>query len=59
MCLEVEPLVSILSVSTPSGKVMLSKEKIKACQVEVANHVFDVTLLVLDMRDFDVILGMD
>ena len=50
---------SILSVSTPSGEVMLSREKIKACQVEIANHVLDVTLLVLDMRDFVVILGMD
>ncbi|KAL0551744.1 hypothetical protein IC582_010833 [Cucumis melo] len=56
---EVEPLGSILSVSTPSGAVMLSKEKVKACQVEVANHMLDVTLLVLDMQDFDVILGMD
>ncbi|TYK22181.1 ty3-gypsy retrotransposon protein [Cucumis melo var. makuwa] len=59
MGLEVEPLGSILSVSTPSGAVMLSKEKVKACQVEVANHMLDVTLLVLDMQDFDVILGMD
>ncbi|TYK21776.1 putative polyprotein, identical [Cucumis melo var. makuwa] len=59
MGLEVEPLGSILSVSTPTGEVMLSKDKIKACQVEVANHVLDVTLLVLDMRDFNVILGMD
>ncbi|KAL0539365.1 hypothetical protein IC582_023576 [Cucumis melo] len=57
--LEVEPLGSVLSVSTPSGKVLLSKEKIKACRVEIANHVLDVTLLVLDMQDFDVILGMD
>ncbi|KAA0061793.1 ty3-gypsy retrotransposon protein [Cucumis melo var. makuwa] len=57
--MEVEPLGSILSVSTPSGAVMLSKNKIKACQVGVANHVLDVTLLVLDMHDFDVILGMD
>ncbi|KAL0534031.1 hypothetical protein IC582_028308 [Cucumis melo] len=57
--LEVEPLGSVLSVSTPSREVLLSKEKIKACQVEIANHVLDVTLLVLDMRDFDVILGMD
>ncbi|TYK30208.1 ty3-gypsy retrotransposon protein [Cucumis melo var. makuwa] len=57
--LEVEPLSSVLSVSTPSGEVLLSKEKIKACQVEIANHVLDVTLLVLDMQDFDVILGMD
>ncbi|KAL0549498.1 hypothetical protein IC582_013982 [Cucumis melo] len=57
--LEVEPLSSVLSVSTPSGEVLLSKEKIKACRVEIANHVLDVTLLVLDMQDFDVILGMD
>ncbi|KAA0042391.1 ty3-gypsy retrotransposon protein [Cucumis melo var. makuwa] len=57
--LEVEPLGSILSVSTPSREVLLSKEKIKACLVEIANHMLDVTLLVLDMQDFDVILGMD
>ena len=49
MCLEVEPSSSILSVSTSSEEVILSKEKIKACQVEVANHVLDVTLPVLDM----------
>ncbi|KAL0549529.1 hypothetical protein IC582_014014 [Cucumis melo] len=38
---------------------MLSKEKVKACQIEIAGHVVEVTLLVLDMLDFDVILGMD
>ncbi|KAL0534041.1 hypothetical protein IC582_028318 [Cucumis melo] len=57
--LEVEPLGSVLSGSTPSGEVLLSQEKIKACRVEIANHMLDVTLLVLDMQDFDVILGMD
>ncbi|KAL0561248.1 hypothetical protein IC582_001670 [Cucumis melo] len=57
--LEVETLGSVLSVSTPSREVLLSKEKIKACRVEIANHMLDVTLLVLDMQDFDVILGMD
>ncbi|KAL0551944.1 hypothetical protein IC582_011037 [Cucumis melo] len=57
--LKVEPLGSVLSVSTPSGEVLLSKVNIKACRVEIANHVLDVTLLVLDMQDFDVILGMD
>ncbi|KAL0559513.1 hypothetical protein IC582_004126 [Cucumis melo] len=30
--LEVEPLGSVLSVSTPSGEVLSSKEKIKACR---------------------------
>ncbi|KAA0060263.1 ty3-gypsy retrotransposon protein [Cucumis melo var. makuwa] len=57
--LEVEPVHHVLSVSTPSEKCMLSKEKVKACQIEIAGHVIEVTLLVLDMLDFDVILGMD
>ena len=56
---EVEPLHYVLSVSTLSGEGMLSKEKVKACQIEIAGHVIEVTLLVLDMLDFDVILGMD
>ncbi|KAA0033088.1 gag protease polyprotein [Cucumis melo var. makuwa] len=57
--LEVESLHHVLSVSTPSGECMLSKEKVKACQIEIAGHVIEVTLLVLDMLDFDVILSMD
>ncbi|KAA0058951.1 gag protease polyprotein [Cucumis melo var. makuwa] len=57
--LEVEPLHHVLSVSTPFGENMLSKEKVKACQIEIAGHVIEVALLVLDMLDFDVILGMD
>ncbi|KAL0537637.1 hypothetical protein IC582_026620 [Cucumis melo] len=57
--LEVEPLHHVLSVSTPSGECMLSKEKVKTCQIEIADHVIEVTLLVLDMLDFDVILSMD
>ncbi|TYK23820.1 retrotransposon protein, putative, Ty3-gypsy sub-class [Cucumis melo var. makuwa] len=56
---EVEPLSGVLSVSTPPGEVLLSKEKIKACQIDIANQMLDVTLLALDMHDFDVILGMD
>ncbi|KAL0556819.1 hypothetical protein IC582_005336 [Cucumis melo] len=57
--LEVEPLHHVLLVSTLFGECMLSKEKVKACQIEIAGHVIEVTLLVLDMLDFDVILGMD
>ncbi|KAA0043226.1 ty3-gypsy retrotransposon protein [Cucumis melo var. makuwa] len=57
--LEVEPLHHVLSVSTPSEECMLSKEKVKPCQIEIEGHVIEVTLLVLDMLDFDVILGMD
>ncbi|TYK28809.1 ty3-gypsy retrotransposon protein [Cucumis melo var. makuwa] len=38
--LEVEPLHHVLLVSTPSGECMLSKEKVKGCQIEItaANH---------------------
>ncbi|KAL0534292.1 hypothetical protein IC582_028581 [Cucumis melo] len=57
--LEVEPLHHVLSVSTPSGECMLLKEKVKGCQIEITGHVIEVTLLVLDMLDFNVILGMD
>jgi len=57
--LEVEPIYHVLLVSTPSWESLLSKEKVKACQIEIADHVIEVTLLVLDMHDFDVILGMD
>ncbi|KAA0037248.1 pol protein [Cucumis melo var. makuwa] len=57
--LEVEPLHHVLSVSTPSGECMLLKEKVKGCHIEITSHVIEVTLLVLDMPDFDVILGMD
>ncbi|KAA0046143.1 ty3-gypsy retrotransposon protein [Cucumis melo var. makuwa] len=55
----VESLSVVSSVSTPSGEVLLSKEKIKACQIDIENQMLDVTLLVLDIQDFDVILGMD
>ena len=51
-------VASILSVST-SSEVMLSKDKIKTCEVVITNYVLDVNLLVLDMRDFNVILSMD
>ncbi|KAA0056044.1 ty3-gypsy retrotransposon protein [Cucumis melo var. makuwa] len=57
--LEVKPLHHVLSVSTPFGECMLSKKKVNACQIEIAGHVIEVTQLVLDMLDFDVILGMD
>ncbi|KAL0539905.1 hypothetical protein IC582_024126 [Cucumis melo] len=57
--LEVEPLHHVLSLFTPSRENMLSKEKVKACLIEIAGHMIEVTLLVLDTHDFDVILGMD
>ncbi|KAA0059072.1 ty3-gypsy retrotransposon protein [Cucumis melo var. makuwa] len=42
-----------------SAFVLHARLEVKACQIEIAGHVIEVTLLVLDMLDFDVILGMD
>ncbi|KAA0048256.1 ty3-gypsy retrotransposon protein [Cucumis melo var. makuwa] len=56
---EVEKAGTVVAVYTPYGESMLSKEKIKVCQIEITNHVIDVILLVLNMHDFDVILDMD
>ena len=38
---------------------MLANEKIKACQIEIANHALKLTLIVLNMHDFNVILSID
>ncbi|KAL4026616.1 hypothetical protein IC575_015052 [Cucumis melo] len=55
--LEVEPLHHVLSVSTPSGECMLSKEKVKACQIKIAGHVIEGILTsVVDTREVDVSL---
>ncbi|TYK14194.1 ty3-gypsy retrotransposon protein [Cucumis melo var. makuwa] len=42
-----------------SAFVLHARLEVKACQIEIAGHVIEVTLLGLDMLDFDVILGMD
>ena len=34
-------------------------ERVKNCQLCVSNNTMDVTLIVLDMANFDVILGME
>ncbi|XP_038895784.1 uncharacterized protein LOC120083950 [Benincasa hispida] len=56
---EAEHSGTVVTLSTLSGEIMVASEKIKACQLEIANHTIDITLIVLYMRDFDVILGMD
>ena len=46
-------------MGTPAGVSMEAFERVKDCQVCVSNHTMDVTLIVLDMANFDVILGME
>ncbi|KAA0046091.1 ty3-gypsy retrotransposon protein [Cucumis melo var. makuwa] len=42
-----------------AGMVVTDTLLVKGCQIEITSHVIEVTLLVVDMLDFDVILGMD
>ncbi|MDV3143346.1 MAG: aspartyl protease family protein, partial [Sweet potato little leaf phytoplasma] len=56
--LELKPLGYVLSVSTPAGVTLLASEAAKGCQMLVSDRLMDVTLIALDMSDFDVILGM-
>ena len=49
-CLKVEPLGCVLSVSTPYGETLLSNKKKKACHIEIAKYILDVTIIVLGMH---------
>lgn len=49
----------MLFVSTSSRELLLLKEKIRACQIEITYHILNVTLLIIGIRDLGVILGIE
>ncbi|GAV61220.1 RVP_2 domain-containing protein, partial [Cephalotus follicularis] len=49
----------VLEVSTPAGTCLLSDTVMKDCEIVVAGIELSVDLIVLLIREFDVILGMD
>uniref|UniRef100_A0A2N9G096 Retrotransposon gag domain-containing protein n=1 Tax=Fagus sylvatica TaxID=28930 RepID=A0A2N9G096_FAGSY len=48
-----------LCVDTPSGHVMCTDKVYKSCNVLVSRRELEANLVLLDMYEFDVILGMD
>ena len=48
-----------LFVDTPSGHVMCMDKVYKSCNVLVSGRELEANLMLLDMYEFDVILGMD
>ena len=48
-----------LSINTPSGHVMCTDKVYKSCNVLVSSRELKANLVLLDMHEFDVILGMD
>ena len=53
------PLESDLGVSTTNGDIIIVDSIYKSCILSIANKEMVVDLLVLELRDFDIILGMD
>ncbi|GAV68022.1 RVP_2 domain-containing protein [Cephalotus follicularis] len=60
-CLDVTPncMSYILDVSTPTGTSMYTDSIYRTCEMSMAGIPLYADLIVLPIRDFDVILGMD
>ncbi|XP_077242573.1 uncharacterized protein LOC143883096 [Tasmannia lanceolata] len=54
-----EPLDVELCVDTPVGGSLITDRVFKSCVVKIGDRELPTELVVLEMRDFDVILGMD
>ncbi|XP_038989917.1 uncharacterized protein LOC120113176 [Phoenix dactylifera] len=48
-----------LHVSTPAGSGMIGNQVCKTCPVQIVGRDLPIDLIVIDMHDFDIILGMD
>ena len=55
----VSELDFILTVTTPVGKQVVYSTYYPSCTVKIGDVTFPADLILLDMHDFDVILGMD
>ena len=48
-----------LFVRTPTGGSLLAERVYRDCMIRLGEHKLKVNLIILDIRDFDAILGMD
>ena len=55
--LGLEPLV--MNYQSPIGKTMETNLMIHGCDVEVQGEKFEIDLILMEIQDYDVILGMD
>ena len=54
-----EKLEQTLVVNTPLGKVLLGIDEVKKCEIKIGECTMELDLVVLEMEDYDVILGID
>ncbi|KAL0411911.1 UNVERIFIED_CONTAM: Retrovirus-related Pol polyprotein from transposon [Sesamum latifolium] len=57
--LSIEPLGHDLCVSMPAGGVILANRVVRSCPVVVEGVTLYADLVVINLKEFDVILGMD
>ena len=57
--IETQPLEGRMRVSLPAGDPLFSDRVVKDSRVLIEGQEFPTNLVALDMRDFDVVLGMD
>ena len=57
--IETQPLEGSMRVSLPAGDPLIADRVVRDSRVLIEGQEFPVDLVALDMRDFDVVLGMD
>ena len=57
--IKTQPLEGRMRVSLPSGDPLFSSRVVRDSRVLIGGQEFPADLVPLDMRDFDVVLGMD
>ena len=57
--IEMRPTECSMVVSLPTGDSLIANRVYRGSKVTVASHDFEVDLIVLDIHDFEIILGMD
>ena len=57
--IKTQPLEGCMRVSLPTGDPLFSDRIVRDSRVLIRGHEFPTDLVALDMRDFDVVLGMD
>ena len=53
------PMKTKLYVETPVGGILSTESVCKSCSIKIGERELSTDLVVLDMHDFDIILGMD
>ena len=59
MNIEIQPIDCSMVVSLPTGDSLIADRVYMGCRVIIEGHEFMANLVLLDIQDFDVILGMD